>query len=184
MIAFEGGASDADHGLYVMKADGGAVRLLSIAPHATTASLVPAWSPRGDRIAFVLPGHGYGLGIWIANVTDRTTQNISNDVGIDNEPSWAPDGTHVAWLREASGAGGLFRIVIANPDGTGQNLLPPLLYDQTPQWSPDGTAILGRGHDPVAHADGLIRIDIQTGQAVGLMTGNQTGDPSWQRLAE
>ena len=63
MIGFEGGMSDGDHGLYVMRADGSKLRRLALAPPGTTASLVPTWSPRGDRIAFVLPGAGYGLGI-------------------------------------------------------------------------------------------------------------------------
>lgn len=106
----------------------------------------PAWSPDGTKIAFTsdrdLPGingnSGFEIYVMNADGSDavRLTNNSSQDVG----PSWAPDGTRIAFtsLRD-----GLPVVYVMNSDGSNQiNLTQSTFLDSSDaEWSPDGTTI-------------------------------------------
>jgi Tol biopolymer transport system component len=100
----------------------------------------PAWSPTGDRIAFVSSRSAAGspaIGdLYIMDAAGKHVRELtfSDDV-IDFTPSWSPDGTRIAF----SGGSSLY---VVNADGTGRHLLvagPGQV--SMPAWSPDGTRI-------------------------------------------
>jgi TolB protein len=57
----------------------------------------------------------------------------------DENPSWSPDGRHIAFQSDRAGSEDLF---VANSDGAGvRRLTTDPAADTNPQWSPDGSTI-------------------------------------------
>lgn len=59
----------------------------------------PAWSPKGDEIAFMGTRHGNG-DIYSYHLESGTVRQITNDVFSDLEPSWSPDGEKLVFLSD------------------------------------------------------------------------------------
>ncbi|RIK34150.1 MAG: hypothetical protein DCC57_24515 [Chloroflexi bacterium] len=74
----------------------------------------PAWSPRGDLIAFV-----------------STTRLTFNAWEWDKHPTWSPDGSQIAFYSNR--ATGRRQLWIMNADGSNQR---PLLEDEFEDWDP------------------------------------------------
>ncbi len=117
----------------------------------------PAWSPDGTKLAFVGILHGpygdYGR-IFIANRDGTGLRQVSPEVAatdyqFDSSPSWAPDGTRLAFERSAV-------LYLINADGSG--LISTGVIGENPAWSPDGTQIayatIGGGADGLFVMDG------------------------------
>jgi Ca2+-binding RTX toxin-like protein len=123
-IAFHETDTGGNSELYVVDSDGTALR--NLGPGQS-----PAWSPTGDRIAFVDPGGR--LYVMQADGTGRRRVFDGNGAVI-YEPSWSPLGNSIAfysastlWVVELNG-----RVVAYISTD----------YEQTPpQWSFDGTMI-------------------------------------------
>ncbi len=78
-----------------------------------------------------------GSNIW-SMLSDGTVQVQLTSNGQSNDPSWSPNGTKIAFVRQGD-------IWVMNANGTGQTKLTdtqaPSL-EANPAWSPDGTKIL------------------------------------------
>ena len=89
----------------------------------------PAWSPDGQRIAFVR-----GDGIHVMNADGSGAVRLTTG-RYDHEPAWSPDGRRIAfsaWLD----------IHVMNADGSGLRRLTGVYSDNpAPAWSPDGQRI-------------------------------------------
>jgi dipeptidyl aminopeptidase/acylaminoacyl peptidase len=98
----------------------------------------PAWSPRGDRLAFLR-----GEGLWVRDMSTGQERRLA-DVAIFarfsqayvTKPSWSPDGREIAFV----GPG--LKMSVARADGSGVRKLTSGLDRQvSPAWSPDGDRI-------------------------------------------
>ncbi len=60
--------------------------------------------------------------------------NLTNAVGLDDQPAWSPDGTKIAFRSNRDGN---FEIYVMNVDGTGQTRLTnDPAEDTDPAWRP------------------------------------------------
>ena len=78
----------------------------------------PAWSPRGDLIAFTKMADGY---FYIGVIKpDGTGEKILTKSSKDQAPTWSPNGRVIMFYRETLGARGAPHIYMI--DVTGANL--------------------------------------------------------------
>ena len=103
-----------------------------------TGGQAPAWSPSGDRLAFLR-----GDGLWVRDLRTGEDRRLA-DVAIFSPftqahvttPSWSPDGREIAFVGRG------LRISVARVDGSGVRTLTSGLDRQaSPAWSPAGGRI-------------------------------------------
>ena len=88
---------DGNREIYVMSADGSAVRRLTDHP---AADVYPAWSPDGARIAFVSERDG-NADIYVMNADGTAPQRLTNSPAEEAFPAWSPDGARSRLSRRA-----------------------------------------------------------------------------------
>ena len=128
--------------IYVMEANGKNRQKLSNNDFAAQ----PSWSPGGTRIAFTgratvdAPDHIYVMDADGKNPRNLTKQNPINQLLVDWEPSWSPDGERIAFAASRDAFG--WCIYMMDADGSNQQRLSDNSgWDSSPSWSPDGERI-------------------------------------------
>lgn len=149
-IAFVKGASDTDATtdleIWVMNADGSGLTQLTNTANGVRDTQ-PAWSPDGNRIAFVSEGRtgDTNSNIYVMD-TDPATDDASNLTPNDfttnpvyqpndEDPSWSPDGTQITYST-------IQDVWKMNANGTGKTNLTTGSGGAQPAWSPDGNSIV------------------------------------------
>ena len=141
----------------------------------------PAWSPSGDRIAFVTKGN-----LWVADVDGTHRGEITRDAA---DPAWSPNGRRLAFTREG-------HVYTVRVDGLDERLLAA---GANPAWTPDGDRIafdrdlkivsvrwyggdarvITDGEDPAYSPTGRLAV-VQYGQVlVGGQIVAEGGSPAW-----
>jgi WD40-like Beta Propeller Repeat len=104
----------------------------------------PAWSPNSEQLAFDSTASGATTNLWVANADGSHAVEIASS---GESPTWAPDGSRVAYvgfgseggstLSTISASGGAPTVLASDPPG-----VPPIGFGfASPAWSPDGTTI-------------------------------------------
>ncbi len=65
----------------------------------------PAWSPTGDRIAFVGLKDG-ASDIYYVDLSDESIHAVTSDPFSDTDPSWSPDGEKLVFISDRGGVRG------------------------------------------------------------------------------
>jgi Tol biopolymer transport system component len=121
----------------------------------------PAWSPDGNRIAFMSPGSSGFTGndpnydIFVVNADGSGLEQLTDDPGQDGFPSWSPAGTKLAFsstrddcsnsdardCRTTGDIGPYHTVYVMNVDGTDQHRVS-LRFGMFVDWSPDGSNLV------------------------------------------
>ena len=115
--------------LYIMNFSGGNVRRLTTSGYCDS----PAWSPRGDKIAFTMrqPKNNYDL--YVYDLPTAKITKLTNAQGNNENPVWSPDGRFLAFSSTRSGKSEIYIMAI---DGSGVRKLANLSgASQMPSWS-------------------------------------------------
>lgn len=131
------------HNLYVMPADGSALRQLTTSPQSDHA---PAWSPDGQRLCFrrdtADPALNWELFVIGADGSGET--NVTNNPANDADPAWSPDGERIAFT--STRAENRWCLYTMRADGSDVQLLSKTPNGYVyPAWSPDGRRIAFAG---------------------------------------
>jgi Tol biopolymer transport system component len=144
--------------------------------------LVAAVSPDGRRLALNFFGQ-----LWIVPIEGGRAQPLTDvvaDPRHDQNPSWSPDGTHLAFTMRGSPAG--LRI-LELATGRIESLMTDR-FDYESAWSPDGMTIAfaSRRASPFAHrgtfgAPAVFLVELNTGAPPRRLTSDErrAGQPSF-----
>jgi len=150
--------------------------------HGDWSDTAPAWSPDGDRIAFVSARHQTRdrdavTDIWVIPAGGGEPRCLTNGEGPAHSPAWSPDGRTLAFLGHQHPEGGWFNETLSSVPAGGaaapvcltrdfdHTLSGPLL------WSEDGAAISFLAADEGAQH--LYRVSARGGTPVSLLNGEQ-----------
>ena len=143
-------AGQAWNAIYLMNADGSAVRRIS---PKDTADYSPAWSPQGDWIACA-SGSGVpnGTDLYVMKPDGRERKLVVKDGGW---PAFAADGESLYFHRKHSGKWGIWHVKL---DGTNpEKITPDDINAFTPRVAVDGKSLVmavKRGkHRQIEHFD-------------------------------
>jgi len=98
----------------------------------------PAWSPNGDKIAFMRRVGGLPPDIYVMNINGTGQTQLTDWTYGDEFPAWSPDGTKIAFSSDRLFAGR--DLYVMRSDGAHQRqLLQTESQDELyPTWGPDG----------------------------------------------
>ena len=179
--------------IYVMRVDGTGRRRLT-----TNDALDgnPAWSPDGKRIAFARVSE-FGTeqargGLFVMDADGGNERQITTATApsFDVAPAWSPDGSQIAFVRVASGAGSeqprASLHVVARDGGAVRDLAQE---GSEPVWSPDGKRVafvsyrdrFGRTCFHECSTSGEIYVlEVETGETRRLTRSQASdGSPAW-----
>jgi TolB protein len=93
----------------------------------------PAWSPTGDKIAFVCRADGK-FQIFVSDVTGENALQLTS-AGTNEDPDFSPDGRYVTFA--STYFGGPYSIAIMRIDGTSiKQITKSRAGDHEPTWGP------------------------------------------------
>jgi Tol biopolymer transport system component len=139
--------------IYTARSDGSGLRMLSGSEGSSDS--VPAWSPRGDRIAF-LSTREITSQIYLMRPDGAgQTRLTSLQSGVWTRPRWSPDGSRIAFLSSAWGA-----LSVIGADGSGLRTLTASGVGQF-EWTRDGAGLLFTAWDSTSSKGrvALVRLD-------------------------
>lgn len=152
LIAFARGDSDHTWDLWVMNGDG--TGETEVRPSPNVSEFQPAWTPDGKHILFA--GYDIQNGGALVGEIDPAGSGSVTLADSASSPSVSPDGQHVVFVKDVTGAGA-YDIWIMDIDGNNQQpLTSDTAFEDHPSWSPDGAQIVfERGYRLyVMNADG------------------------------
>jgi len=182
-IAFWG--DDSPDSLYVVNADGSAVRKLSGDLWIAT-NLPPAWSPDGRLIAFSAETGPDQLdeGIYVVNASGGDPRRIGDPLPVRAfSPAWSPDATWIAFIGIPKSDPAVLDIWAIRPDGGDAHRLPTsgTVEFAQPQWAPrvDPLRIVYAATGTTAEQDVFV-LDVDSG-VESLISDDPRGEqfPAW-----
>ena len=131
-LSFEG-----DQEIYLIKTNGVISRRLT---HSKGIDLSPAFSPDGNKMAFVSERNGQPQ-IFIQDMLSGQVSRLTFSGRYNTQPSWSPAGDKIAYSTWENGSE--INIFTIGVDGSGLTQLTENSGEnESPSWSPDGRMIV------------------------------------------
>jgi Tol biopolymer transport system component len=173
--------------IHTITADGSARALVA------SDAFDPAWSPDGRSIAYsrlLSTEDAERAQIWVTAADGSGARPVSREPRegwVDSEPSWAPDGQRIAFIRERPGGKGtLSTLISAAATGGDERRIAEITSEfdtsfETVAWSPDGSRFLVTQTATFGDISGehpsLYLVDVATGRRGRLL--RNAGEGSW-----
>ena len=142
-VSNDGTGAVQNNSILLFDADGSNRRVL-FKNETGKSALAPAWSPKGDKIAFsiwnfVPTNFGKAVAdLAIMNSDGTNLKTLTKGDGNYSFPSWSPDAKKIVYRQESNDNGGLF---ILDLETGGTKTLTTNNHDNLPVWSPTGDLI-------------------------------------------
>ncbi len=137
--------------------------------------LSPAWSPDGQRLAYVSL-EGKKNAVYVQDVASGKRTQVAAWPGLNGAPAWAPDGRRLALSMSKDGNPEIYVLDVASRDLRRLTNHPAI--DTEPAWTPDGSTIAftsDRGGNPQVY-----QVSAQGGNAARLtFEGSYNARPSF-----
>ncbi|WP_110647680.1 Tol-Pal system beta propeller repeat protein TolB [Salinicola peritrichatus] len=135
-VAASGTGDNARYALYVADADGhNGQQILS----SDDPILSPAWSPDGQKLAYVSFESGNSA-IYVQNAATGERLRLTSFPGINGAPAWSPDGRKLAMSLSKDGQPEIYVMDLASRQLT--RLTNNRAIETEPAWSPDGQSLI------------------------------------------
>lgn len=170
--------------LWVLEVDSGVAKRL-VDPAALVPKFAgdrpeagsPRWSPSGDRLAFLKTGAGGGGFLLTADARTGAVQAPATPLYADDNYSWAPDGTRIAWVGGRSDVSPVDVNVLTvggGPVGDGTEVLVKGTNATSVSYGHDGRSVLFSNLD----ATGSLFTAIPFGMRAGGIYSVEPANPS------
>ncbi|MCC6207567.1 MAG: Tol-Pal system beta propeller repeat protein TolB [Gammaproteobacteria bacterium] len=123
----------------------------------------PAWSPDGNRLAYVSFETG-AAAIYVQDVNTGRREIVSHGKGMNNAPSWSSDGRKLALVLSKDGTPEIY--ILDQASKQLRRMTNNFAIDTEPVWTPDGSAIVftsDRGGGPQ-----IYRLSVGSGETTRL----------------
>jgi hypothetical protein len=161
------------HSIFTVNPDGSNQTMVA-APPANLFYQDPAWSPDGNRIAFISSNSAGASSLNVINGDGTNLSSLTSSPDVFQHPTWSPDGSQIAFAVSSSVDTSIW---VINGDGSNLHNLIPATTSQ-PAWSPDGKKIAVVVGGPASHNIWLKNAD-GTGSLAQLTSGTQDDSPTW-----
>lgn len=136
-VAVAGTAPTRTFSLVVADADGETPRTVA---RSQQPIMSPAWSPDGQRLAYVSFEGGFSA-VYVQTLRTGERVKVSSRAGINGAPAWSPDGTRLALtLSKRDGNADVYVLELATQQL--QQLTDDPAIDTEPAWAADGQSVL------------------------------------------
>ena len=134
-IAFSYAYNDTVPDIFVMAADGSALKRIVNAPPRNE---LPDWSPDGSMLLFTRDSTRNGTSsLWVSHADGSDARELTPGLGDSYGGRWSPDGRSIVFVTRTPTTGNLG---VVKADGTGWHVVNAAVDDAVgpPSWSPDG----------------------------------------------
>jgi len=119
----------------------------------------PAWSPGGARIAYWAIGETGIRDVWTVAADGSDPRRVTDQGSVDWDATWAPDGRHLDFVSDRSGATHPWRVAIdertGEVSGSPQPIHLPTTWSGQLSWSRDGRRLAYRTSERTAQVTRL-----------------------------
>lgn len=167
-IAFIGGLTDKEFGIYEIDVNGDEIRQIVVPEFA----YFPDLSPDGKWIIYSKGGN-----IYKRNIGDDSLVVQLTFIGGNYFPSWSKDGQWIAFDSDADSPNGMHFVWKMRADGTERRRIiysPELGEVRMPDWFPDGKRLAVCRY--IGHGGGEIAIVDTLGNSLAILTNDDVQD--------